>query len=443
MGFFQWLIDLLNQEKDAAFYENGMKLMSRKEFTKASFEFIEAINIKPTDEKYHDAYGKAIYKNGSHAEADAAFSIADDLKKTAQDPTDVKTLCRLAKAFQNKRMFAVSQNFIKKALTMDPNNDQIYFLMGRASYLVDKFQEAIGQYEKALQINPYCVDAYKGLGEVHNSQGRQLKLTEFEELTKFVQEVNKSPDDPNVHANLGDAFRKHANNDLAEVEYTKAIGLSDKCEKALLGLGMLSFNKKDYPNAKKIFYSAIAVNKYNPDSHSYLGLIYQLDPETRKEADWERALARQLKEVAKGDNQTKAYTNLGDFFLTGKAIDDAEDAYLKALKINSNSPEIYVKLALLYGIAKKPREAVDYSEQAIKLAPEQDVGYIGKGRVLMEMDDLNGAIQCFQEALTYSSKSAEAHGFLGEAYKKKGLYQLADKEIRIMGTIQSGADDII
>ncbi len=443
MSFFEWFAEIFGKEKDIVCYESGLKLMDNEDFTKAAFEFAEAIKVKPTEEKYHDAYGKTLYKKGMKREADAAFEIADDLKGIAKDPSNAKILCRLAMGFQNKRMFSVSQRYIKRAIAVDPANYQVFFLLGRANYLMNKPQGAIEQYEKTLEINPYCYDAYIGLRDVYNALGNKAKQTASEELAMLVKNVDKSSKDSVARTNLGDAFRKYKKNKLAEVEYNEAIKLNEKSEKAFLGLGILHFSKHELPAAIKYFQKAISMNKYNPEPHSYLCLIYQMDPEAKNEADWERTLATKLKELEQCDDKAKVYSSVEDFFLEDNDLDATEEAYLKALQINSSNPDTHVKLALLYGSKKENKEAMDYSEQAIKLAPDKDIGYTGKGRVLMGMEQLDEAILCFQEALKYSAKNPDIHKFLGEAYKKKGLYQLADKEIRIMGTIQSGVEEVI
>ena len=61
----------------------------------------------------------------------------------------------------------------------------------------------------------------------------------------------------------------------------------------------------------------------------------------------------------------------------------------------------------------------------------------------MKMDDLDRAIACFKEVLKSSMKNPDIHGFLAEAYKQKGLYKMADKELRIMGSLLSGAEEVI
>lgn len=443
MGFFEFLAEIFNSEKDIRFYNTGMKFMGSQEFSKAVFDFSEAIKIKPTEEKYHDALGKALYKAGMESKADVAFAIADDLKGLAIDPRDVKILCSLAGAFQSRRMFSVSQMYIKRAITIDPGNDQVYFLMGRASYLGNKIQEALKQYEKALELNPYCIGAYKGMRDVFSAQGKKTRQTEYEELLKIVKRVDKSPDDSTAHSDLGDTFRKYNNKKLAEKEYAEALRLNKKCENALLGMGLIKYNSGDYSESKKIFSRAVMLNKYNHVPHSYLGLIYKEDEDTKEEAAWELDLAKQLKGVESAENQSKAYVGIGDFFLSGEMIEDAEETYHIALKIDTENPEIYVKLALLHSKNKKIKEAMAHCEQAIKLAPETDIGYIGKGLVFLEIDELDNALSTFQQALTYANKNPEIHGYLGEVYKKKGLYKLADTEFRIKETIKSGVGDVI
>lgn len=443
MSFIQWLIDIFTTEKDAKHYQAGMKLMESEQFSKATYEFAEALKINPTEEKYHGAFGKSLYKRGMTNEAETAFGIADDLNEIKKEPGNVKMLCRLALAFQDKRMFPLSQRYIQRAIAIKPDNDQVQFLLGRANYLADRFTEAIEQYNKTIKLNSYYLDAYKGLRDVYSAQGKRAKQKQFEELAKHIQKVAESADDADLHADLGDIFHKYNNKNYAENEYNEALRLNGKCEKALLGMGILKYKKGHYPIAKKQFLQVIKIQKYNSIAHSYLGLIYKADSKTKKEAEWEFALVKQLKELEKVKDKFKAYINLGDFLFEGKKMGDAEEAYILALRISSKSPELLVKLAILYGRINKAREAVDYCEQAIKLAPEEAPGYIGKGRVFLGMGELDRAIAMFQEALTYAPKNPDIHKYLAEAYKKKGLYELADKEMRIMGSLESTEQEVI
>ena len=46
-----------------------------------------------------------------------------------------------------------------------------YLQLGRALYLQTRYQEAIGAFEHALQLNPAFQYAYRGLGRVYLDQG--------------------------------------------------------------------------------------------------------------------------------------------------------------------------------------------------------------------------------------------------------------------------------
>lgn len=417
--------------------------MQKEEFSKATFEFVEAIKLVPTEEKYHDAFGKSLYKRGMTTEANAPFGIADDLKALKTKPSDMKILCSLAKAFQDKRMFSVSQIYIKKALSCEPGSDQVHFLMGRAFYLGDNYKGAMEQFEKAISLNPYCVDAYNGLLNVYSSQGKKKKQMEFEKYVKHIKQVNQSTVNAEAHAELAEVFRKYNKANLAKAEYGEALKLNGKCEKAIIGKGILQYNRGDTHSAQKQFLMAVKVNKYNSIPHSYLGLIYQTEIETRKQAEWELSLAKHLKKLETPKDHFKAYMILGDFFLEGKFMDDAEEAYLRALKLEAQNPEIRVKVGLLYAYTKKTEQAMDYCDQAIKLAPDNSIGHIGKGRIFIEIGELDQALACFQEALNFSQKDPEVHGYLAQTYKLKGLYKLADKEMRIKDSVSREQEGVL
>lgn len=445
MGLIQFIMDLF-VEKDIRFFNNGQKLMAKGEFLKASYEFKEALNLKPTEEKYHDGFGQSLYKRGMMPEADVSFAIADDLKLVGANPKDVKALCRLAKSFQDKRMFPVAQNYIQRTLSIEPNNDQAHYLLGRANFMGNKYKEAVLSYEKAISLNSYCVEAYHGLEDLYRSQGKKNKEKEYGDLAKSIAKMRKSPGDANAHSELADAFRKHKRSVEAEAEYKEALRLDEKCSNALVGLAILQIDESKFNDAKENLVKAIKLNKYNSLAHSYLGLLYKDDPRNKKEAEWEMALAKQLIAVEKAKDPLKmyhAYMDLGDFFATNKKTEDAEEAYLRGIRANSNVPDAYVKLALLYSASKKAEQALGYCDHAIKLAPKKDVGYIGKGRVFIDLGDFEKAISHLQEALKYSPNSPEVHGFLAQAYQKKGLLKLAEKELKIVDSIKSTQDGAI
>lgn len=439
MGFFQFFTDLF-VEKDVRFFNNGKKLMAKGDFLKATYEFKEALNIKPTEEKYHDAFGQSMYKRGMIPEADLAFIIADDLKHVGSDPRDVKALCRLARAFQDKRMFGVSQNYIQRVLALDPNNDQAHCLLGRANYLGGKVKEAAMEYEKAIKLNAYCIEAYKGLEEIFRTQGKKAKEKEYGELAKHIAKTDKSPKDPAAHAELGDVFRKFKRAASAEAEYKVALQLDAQCPGALVGTGILAYEAGKMADAREKFMMAIKINKYSSMAHSYLGLLYQSDPKTKKNAEWELELAKQLNAVEKANDPVKiyqTYINLGEFLYSHKRVDDAEEAFLRGIRANAHVPEAYVKLALLYSSTKKTQQALDYCDHAIKLAPKKEIGFVGKGQVLMQANDFEKAISHFQEALKFSPNSPDIHEFLAQAYEKKGLTKLAEKERKTADSITS------
>ncbi len=439
MGFFDFITNLFI-EKDVAFHNSGMQHMAKSDFLKATYDFKEALKLKPTNEKYHDALGQSMYKRGMIQDADVSFVIADDLKKVAANQKDVQALCRLARAFQNKRLFSLSQGYIQRVLALDPKNDQVRCLKGKANQLGKKFKEAIVEYEKAIELNPYCVEAYQGLAEVYRIQGRRVKHVEYQKIAEQIAKTAKSTSNPDSHADLGNVFLKCKKTASAESEFKEALKLSDKCAKALTGMGVLKFEEGNYSESKDNFQKSIKLNKYDAHAHSYMGLIYKMDPNGKKKAEWELALAKQLSALEKSKGNPKEYqlyADLGDFLAKNNKLEDAEDAFLRSIRCNANYPEAYVQLAMVYTRQKKAEQAIGYCDHAIKLAPKKDVGYTGKGLVYMKCNDVDKAITQFQEALKLSPNNASTHGYLAELYKKKGMDKLAESELRVVESIKT------
>lgn len=121
----------------------------------------------------------------------------------------------------------------KKAVKSDPKNPYFYKGLGQAYAQKLKFGDAIGAFEKALELNPYYVDVRNDLGSALVLDGkREEGKKEF--LAAFGDPTNPTPE---ISArNLGQAYLEEKNYPEAANWFRTAIGRNKTYSDPYLGL---------------------------------------------------------------------------------------------------------------------------------------------------------------------------------------------------------------
>ncbi|HEX6891599.1 MAG TPA: tetratricopeptide repeat protein [Chryseolinea sp.] len=72
-------------------------------------------------------------------------------------------------AFVEKKMLDSAKNLADKALSLDKNIDEAYFIQGLYYHQIGDDDKAVDLFNKALQINPNYVDAMMALGQIYTN----------------------------------------------------------------------------------------------------------------------------------------------------------------------------------------------------------------------------------------------------------------------------------
>jgi protein O-GlcNAc transferase len=66
---------------------------------------------------------------------------------------------------------STAENYLKKAIEANPSYTQAYTLLGNCQDCLDKKEDAIASYDKALQIDPNYADAWFNKGMILKKMG--------------------------------------------------------------------------------------------------------------------------------------------------------------------------------------------------------------------------------------------------------------------------------
>ncbi|MFV9644563.1 MAG: tetratricopeptide repeat protein [Desulfobacterales bacterium] len=145
----------------------------------------------------------------------------------------------------------------------------IYLNLGVALMSVDKINESIDSFSKAIQIKPDFAEAYNNMGIAMEKQG------DFTEAARHYREALRIKHDyAEAHNNLGVVLAKQGNFSEAIKHYLKALQISSKYESAHNNLGNALAYQGNYQDAIYHYKEALRINPNYIEAYYNLEKIY-------------------------------------------------------------------------------------------------------------------------------------------------------------------------
>jgi tetratricopeptide (TPR) repeat protein len=143
---------------------------------------------------------------------------------------------------------------IRTAIRLDPNNATAHYFLARLLYTDNRFDEAIEETQKTLDLSPGFVRAYENMGLCYEGKYRQDEAKRW--YLKAIDAQSTSP---------------------------------TKSEWPMLDLAILLMNENRYTDAKPLLEQALAINPLNTQALVQMGTLFETDGESEKALDEFRA----------------------------------------------------------------------------------------------------------------------------------------------------------
>ena len=283
-----------------------------------------------------------------------------------------------------------------------------YFTLANQAFSEQKYRDAIENYEKALELNPNLVQAYRFLGESYKavfSPGvdTERNMERAEEALEALRKAYEiSPENEDIIHSLADMYDKLRNFEEAEKLFLKILEMNptnmsnyyvvaefykryagseseeEEGEKAENG------EKTPFEKAEQMYLRRIELEPENPQGYAYIAQFYQdlemsvkridqaffyHDKRTDLEPDNPAAW------LSKGVNRwSKAYRlqNLLSRAQRLQAAKESETCLLKASELDPKYPEPYSWLSVIY------------QSVLAKIDPDRADRYIQDGQMYLE-----------------------------------------------------------
>ncbi len=238
------------------------------------------------------------------------------------------------------------------------------------------------------------------------------------DLTLWQDTVQKRPDNPRAHHNLGTALLHAGRTDEAVAEFQRTIALQPEHAFAHFSLGTIALGRRQWAGAAAQFEAALAADPHYVAARiDYGQALTQLGRTAEAVAQYQAALADE-------PNANDARTNLASL-LMGQGRTAEATAMLR--DVVAAAPE----LAEAHFHLGRALEATDAAaaeaefREAVRLKPAFAPGYLALGNLLARRGAATEAETAYREALRLDPGSTEAHYGLGNLYAKQQRFDVA------------------
>ncbi len=243
-----------------------------------------------------------------------------------QSPSE-KELNVLLEHYQ-KGQYDLSESLAKKLTQQYPDHQFGWKVLGAVFKQTGRLQESLIANQKAVTISPNDAQVFNNLG---------LTLQKLGRLEDAAQSYSKSiaikPNYAEAHGNLGIVLQVLGRLEDAEASYNKAIAIKPAYVEAHNNLGNTLKELGRLEDAEASYNKAIAINPNYAEAHSNLGIVLQVLGRL------EDAEASYNKAIVIKPNYAEAHSNLGNTLKELGKLKDAETSYKKAIALKPEYAE--------------------------------------------------------------------------------------------------------
>lgn len=242
-------------------------------------------------------------------------------------------------AYYDQGQFEEAVAEFEEALQLDPDDAETHYNLGLAYEALGKIDEAIAEYQEAIRLDPDLAEAHNGLGNAYSDQGRL-----DEAIAEYEEAIRLDPDLADAHFNLGHAFMDQGEYEKALTAYQKAVRLEPDDAETRHNVGVAYAKLGLIDEAIAAWEEAIEVNPDFVETHYTLGLAYSSQ-------DMFEQAAAQMEEVIRLDpERAAAHKHLGIAYYGLGKVDEAITAletYLQLQPDASDKAEVEAAIAEL------------------------------------------------------------------------------------------------
>ncbi len=394
----------------------GREREVRENYEQALTVINQAISLVPNNPNYYNEKYAVLSELKRYDEGLAAINQAINLAPRAAWYVNRGSL------YYNQQKYELALSDWNKAIDINPNFADAYYNRGLLYSDQQKYELALADYSKAIDINPNFADAYYNRGNLYSDlQKYDLALSDYSKA------IDINPNYANAYYNRGNLYSDLQKYDLALSDYTKAIDINPNYANAYNNRGNLYSDLQKYDLALSDYSKAIEINPNYAEAYNNRGLLYY------NLQKYELALADYNQAIRINPNYAMAYNNRGGLYHNQQKYELALSDINKAIEINPNLANAYYNRGLLYHNQQKYELALADYTKAIDMNPNYALAYNNRGVLYFEQKKYELALSDYNKAIEINPNLAQA--YLGRG----GLYAILGQPEKVKIDLQQAA----
>lgn len=254
--------------QDAEYYiEKANQKIEQGDYHYSLFLIEKAIELAPSKQWYYTLKAEVQFQL-----SDARKAINTAHKAILLDNKNSMPYNQVAKFYTSVGMSDSAMIMYGKAIKYAENDtikhDHI-ISRGAAKSAVRKYEEALKDYQMALDFNPSNVAALNNIAATYDALGQNHKGIEY---LKKVVDIDSTF--IGAYINIGFIYSKMDSSDLAILYFDKALKINPKQALVYSNRGYAYYKKKEYTKALEDINYSIQLYPTNPYAYRNLALIY-------------------------------------------------------------------------------------------------------------------------------------------------------------------------
>jgi len=351
-------------------------------------------------------YAKVLLRQEKHTLAMEQYQLINDLH-----PDDPAILLLLAEMYLPSNQPEKARPLLERVLALDQNSYPGHVLLARLFQLQGKIDEAVEQYQKALERN-WSSELQMELGELYIKNARYEEAVPLYKDLIAREEQNESARIALVHVYL---LQKNDAQALAELNQLRSF--VDQPRRVDLTIARIYAKQQHYDKAIAIT-EKILEKENLPEARYFLAVLLV---QAKK---YERA----LKQVRQIDRKAEEYSEA--LFLQVRILrelnrlEEARRVLEKNIAaVDTRNAEMYIMLAGLHQLQGRDDLSKKTLLQGLEIYPEDENLLYEYGLLLENSGDHNAALLIMQKIIELKPDNAAALNFVG--------YSWADKKVNL------------
>ena len=359
---------------------------------------------------------------------------------------DAEKMAYLAYELYEEGRMELALAQLEEAIEINPNNAAWHFNAGLTLDAMDRFDDAIEAYQKALEQDGDDPEILNSLAVDYTRIGKyDLAISTFEN----IQQID--PGFEPGYCNRIITYTEIDDHDKAEEMFYTAQQLSPDCPICFYNIGNSLFSRQNYKKAIWCWEKTAEIEPTHPQINYRIAQAHWADgnmelanrfflEELRnnpgsidvildfgifllKNADNSSAAEKFNRIIELDPDFAQAYFYLAEIALNDDNNDKATELYLEALSKNPKLSGPKFRLAQIAIEAGNKSQAMDFLKQECELDIDDVDVLFSMGIMFMELDELDLSMNCYLRIIDEDPENVDAFYHLGSALSKEGEYE--------------------